>query len=48
MYDAVPKQTTQHPYNDFDPKAVSRASLTPKAPRPKQDGPLVSFNQHPE
>ncbi|RDL35740.1 Uncharacterized protein BP5553_06352 [Venustampulla echinocandica] len=32
----------------FDPKAVTRASRTPKAPRPKQDGPLVSFNQHPD
>ncbi|KAM0162264.1 hypothetical protein ACHAPG_001962 [Botrytis cinerea] len=33
----------------FDPKAVSRASLSPKAPRPKRpDGPLVSFNAHPD
>ncbi|PQE29109.1 P-loop containing nucleoside triphosphate hydrolase protein [Rutstroemia sp. NJR-2017a BBW] len=33
----------------FDPKAVSRASLSPPAPRPKRpDGPLVSFNQHPD
>ena len=47
LYDAV-KTDSRSPYSDFDPKAVSRASLTPKAPRPKQDGPLVSFNQHPE
>ncbi|QSZ32775.1 hypothetical protein DSL72_002354 [Monilinia vaccinii-corymbosi] len=33
----------------FDPKAVSRASLSPPAPRPKRpDGPLVSFNAHPD
>lgn len=48
MYDAVPKETSQRPYSSFDPKAVSRASLAPKAPRPKQEGPLISFNQHPE
>jgi hypothetical protein len=48
MYDAVPKETSRHPYNSFDPKAVSRASLATKASKPKSDGPLVSFNQHPE
>lgn len=32
----------------FDPRAVSRASLQPKPLRPKQDGPLISFNAHPE
>ncbi|APA13706.1 hypothetical protein SS1G_07606 [Sclerotinia sclerotiorum 1980 UF-70] len=33
----------------FDPKAVSRASLSPPAPRPKRpDGPLVNFNAHPD
>jgi hypothetical protein len=48
MYDPVPKETSQHPYHSFNPKAVSRASLTPEPTKPKQDGPLVSFNQHPE
>ncbi|KAG9249328.1 hypothetical protein BJ878DRAFT_579589 [Calycina marina] len=38
----------RNPYHSFDPKAVSRTSLQPKAPRPKQNGPLVSFNQHPD
>ncbi|ESZ95691.1 hypothetical protein SBOR_3911 [Sclerotinia borealis F-4128] len=33
----------------FDPKVVSRASLSPPAPRPKRpDGPLVNFNAHPD
>lgn len=32
----------------FDPKAVSRASFQVKPQRQKQDGPLVSFNAHPE
>ncbi|KAI9651167.1 hypothetical protein NHQ30_001204 [Ciborinia camelliae] len=33
----------------YDPKAVSRASLSPPAPRPKRpDGPLVNFNAHPD
>jgi hypothetical protein len=32
----------------FDPKAVSRASFDPSPSRPKQQGPLISFNQHPE
>jgi hypothetical protein len=47
LYDAV-KADSRNPHTEFDPKAVSRASFTPKAPRPKQDGPLISFNQHPE
>ncbi|KAM3084922.1 hypothetical protein ACMFMG_003367 [Clarireedia jacksonii] len=33
----------------FDPKAVTRASWSPPAPKPKRpDGPLISFNQHPD
>jgi len=48
MYDAVPKDRSTHSYSSFDPRAVSRASLTPKPEKPKQDGPLISFNQHPE
>lgn len=47
LYDPV-KQDVSRPYNDFDPKAVTRASRTPKPPKPKQEGPLISFNQHPE
>lgn len=37
------------PRSSFDPKAVTRASWEPKPPpSPKKDGPLVSFNRHPE
>jgi hypothetical protein len=43
LYDAVK-------HKDFDPRAASRASMQSSRapPRPKQEGPLVSFNQHPE
>ncbi|KAF4636380.1 hypothetical protein G7Y89_g1688 [Cudoniella acicularis] len=33
---------------EFDPKAVTRASQQPKPRRVKPEGPLVSFNQHPD
>lgn len=36
------------PTKEFDPKAVTRASWEPKPKKEKQDGPLVSFNRHPE
>ena len=38
------------PFNTgFDPKAVTRASWAPPpAPRPKQEGPLINFNRHPD
>lgn len=32
----------------FNPKAATQASWSPKQPKPKQDGPLVSFNRHPD
>ncbi|KIX97273.1 uncharacterized protein Z520_06725 [Fonsecaea multimorphosa CBS 102226] len=32
----------------FNPKAATHASWTPKPPKPKQDGPLVDFNKHPD
>ncbi|EXJ90821.1 hypothetical protein A1O1_03926 [Capronia coronata CBS 617.96] len=32
----------------FNPKAATQASWTPKASRPKQDGPLINFNKHPD
>ena len=41
MYDGFPA-------TPFDPKAVTRASFQTQRPRPKPDGPLVSFNRHPE
>lgn len=48
LYDAVKKDTTRYSYKEFDPKAVSRASMQSQPPKPKKDGPLVSFNKHPE
>lgn len=40
LYDAISKNIN-FPYKEFDPNAVSRASLTPKPPRPKYAGPLI-------
>jgi hypothetical protein len=48
LYDPVKTEGPRSPYKDFDPKAVTRASYEPRAPRPKSTGPLISFNQHPE
>ncbi|EPE31087.1 hypothetical protein GLAREA_04054 [Glarea lozoyensis ATCC 20868] len=48
LYDAIKTEGPRSPYKEFDPKAVTRASQTPRAPRRKQEGPLVSFNQHPD
>lgn len=36
------------PTTSFDPKAVTRSSWEPKPVKPKHEGPLVSFNRHPE
>ncbi|KAI1497680.1 hypothetical protein F5X99DRAFT_432752 [Biscogniauxia marginata] len=47
MYDA-PRGDSRSPERKFDPKAVTRASWEPVPKRPKQDGPLVSFNRHPD
>ncbi|KFY28952.1 hypothetical protein V493_02652 [Pseudogymnoascus sp. VKM F-4281 (FW-2241)] len=48
LYDAVKKDTTRYSYKEFDPKAVSRASMQSQPQKPKKDGPLVSFNKHPD
>lgn len=32
----------------FDPKAATRASWQPPLQKPKQDGPLIDFNKHPD
>lgn len=40
---------SRFPSKPFDPKAVTRASWEPKSPpKPRPEGPLVSFNRHPE
>ncbi|KAF7559451.1 hypothetical protein G7046_g4696 [Stylonectria norvegica] len=36
------------PQPQFDPKAFTRASWEPSVRKPKPDGPLVSFNRHPD
>ncbi|KAM0246928.1 hypothetical protein ACHAP5_004377 [Fusarium lateritium] len=47
LYSAV-NSDSRFPEPKFDPKAVTRASWTPPSPRKKHDGPLVSFNTHPD
>ncbi len=48
LYDPVKSDGPRSPYKEFDPKAVTRASQEAKPRRPVHEGPLVSFNQHPE
>ncbi|KAH8751981.1 hypothetical protein F5883DRAFT_206504 [Diaporthe sp. PMI_573] len=36
------------PTSSFDPKAVTRSSWEPRPAKPKHEGPLVSFNRHPD
>jgi hypothetical protein len=47
LYQPV-KNDDRFPATPFDPKAVTRASYEAKKPKPKPNGPLVSFNRHPE
>ena len=47
LYDSA-SQDARFPESTFDPKAVTRASWEPKPPKPKQDGPYLSLNRHPE
>lgn len=48
MYAAEHVSSSRFPDKPFDPKAVTRASWEPKPQKPKQEGPLLSFNRHPE
>lgn len=48
LYDQEKYDDARFPPTTFDPKAVTRASWEVKPPRPKQEGPLVNFNQHPD
>lgn len=47
LYEAE-QSTSSFPEKTFDPKAVTRASWQAKPVKPKQEGPLVQFNRHPE
>ncbi|TPX08463.1 uncharacterized protein E0L32_010080 [Thyridium curvatum] len=42
------KVDSRFPTSSFDPKAVTRASWEPKPKKPKQNGPLISINRHPD
>jgi hypothetical protein len=46
-----PKSIADDPflYSGFNPKAVTMASRQPPPPpKPKQEGPLINFNRHPD
>lgn len=49
LYDSDRRDSRTAPTRGFDPKAITRASWEPKPKEmSKKDGPLVSFNKHPE
>ncbi|KAI5466546.1 hypothetical protein BGZ63DRAFT_368838 [Mariannaea sp. PMI_226] len=48
MYSAVQRNDSRFPEIVFDPKAVTRASWEPQKPKVQPNGPLVSFNRHPD
>jgi hypothetical protein len=48
IYAPPTRYSAWDPYNGFNPKAVSQASLVPSPQRQKPEGPLVNFNQHPD
>ncbi|KAI1409359.1 hypothetical protein F5Y13DRAFT_193365 [Hypoxylon sp. FL1857] len=48
MYDSD-RRDSRSPEKPFDPKAITRASWEPQPKKKKkQDGPLISFNRHPD
>ncbi|CAK7219605.1 hypothetical protein SEUCBS140593_003947 [Sporothrix eucalyptigena] len=47
LYEADRNSST-FPEKTFDPKAVTRASWQAKPVKPKQEGPLVQINRHPD
>ncbi|KFA49539.1 hypothetical protein S40293_02897 [Stachybotrys chartarum IBT 40293] len=48
MYGAEFRDDGRFPETNFDPKAVTRQSWEPKPRKPKQEGPLLSVNRHPD
>ncbi|KAK7956830.1 uncharacterized protein PG986_006052 [Apiospora aurea] len=47
LYD-LDQRDYRFPVKEFDPKVITRQSWEVKPPKPKQEGPLVSFNRHPD
>ncbi|KAK6828658.1 hypothetical protein PG987_011999 [Apiospora arundinis] len=47
LYD-MDARDSRFPVKEFDPKAITRQSWEVKPKKVKQDGPLVSFNRHPD
>lgn len=51
IYDPPAQRKVAYPYSDFNPKAYTEASYARSVasqPRPKQEGPLINFNRHPD
>lgn len=50
LYDPPSRYSNVDPFNGgFNPKAVTMASYnTPPKQKPKQEGPLLNFNRHPD
>lgn len=56
LYEAPTRRSVAYPYSDFNPKRVSQnayytalaAQQQQSQPRPKREGPLINFNQHPD
>lgn len=46
IYDAIGRENINLPYKQFDPRAVTRASLAPKAQRSKHHGPLIESTRN--
>ncbi|ROW09748.1 hypothetical protein VMCG_02417 [Cytospora schulzeri] len=48
MYSGVSFDDARFPRTSFDPKAITRSSFEPEKLKIKKEGPLVSFNRHPD
>ena len=49
LYNPPVRYSVVDPYNNFNPKAVTQASFSPpRTSRPKQEGPYLNFNRHPD
>lgn len=53
IYDPPANRKIAYPYSDFNPKAVTQASYARLSTistdsKPKREGPLINFNQHPD